>query len=63
MRRRPANGVANALCGAVYKTDLRKTKSWNIAGPGIQVLPMDYRLGIDVMTTKPRASARVWPPT
>ena len=51
----PAQGVgphdvAIALCGAVYKNGFVKNKVLEFAGPGIAGLPMDYRIGIDVMT-------------
>ena len=53
----PAQGVgphdvAIALCGAVYKNGFVKNKVLEFAGPGIAGLPMDYRIGIDVMTTE-----------
>lgn len=53
---KPAHGVgphdaAIALCGAVYAKGFVKNKILEFAGPGIRDLPMDFRIGIDVMTT------------
>ena len=44
--------VAIALCGAVYKNGFVKNKVLEFAGPAVSQLPMDYRIGIDVMTTE-----------
>jgi aconitate hydratase len=52
--------VAIALCGAVYKNGFAKNKILEFAGPGIRGLPMDYRLGIDVMTTETACLSSVW---
>ena len=54
---RPPKGVgphdvAIALCGAVYQSGFVKNKVLEFAGPAIAALPMDYRIGIDVMTTE-----------
>ena len=61
----PRHGVgpqdmALALCGAVYKTGFVKNKILEFAGPGIKKLPMDYRIGIDVMTTETACLSSIW---
>lgn len=52
--------VAIALCGAVYKNDFVKNKVLEFVGPGIANLPMDYRIGIDVMTTETACLSSIW---
>ena len=61
----PAQGVgphdvAIALCGQVYKNGFVKNKVLEFAGPGIAKLPMDYRIGIDVMTTETACLSSIW---
>jgi aconitate hydratase len=61
----PARGVgphdvAIALCGATYKNGFVKNKVLEFAGPGIKNLPMDYRIGIDVMTTETACLSSIW---
>jgi aconitate hydratase len=61
----PAQGVgphdvAIALCGAVYKNGFVKNKVLEFVGPGIKNLPMDYRIGIDVMTTETTCLSSIW---
>ena len=61
----PRRGVgphdaAIALCGAVYKNGFVKNKILEFAGPGLKHLPMDFRIGIDVMTTETAALSSVW---
>ena len=61
----PPRGVgphdaAIALCGAVYKNNFVKNKILEFAGPGVASLPMDYRIGIDVMTTETACLSSVW---
>ena len=61
----PAQGVgphdvAIALCGEVYKNGFVKNKVLEFAGPGIKNLPMDYRIGIDVMTTETACLSYIW---
>ena len=61
----PAQGVgphdvAIALCGQVYKNGFVKNKVLEFAGPGIAGLPMDYRIGIDVMTTETACLSSIW---
>lgn len=52
--------VAVALCGAVYKNGFVKNKVLEFAGPGVGNLPMDYRIGIDVMTTETACLSSIW---
>ena len=52
--------VAIALCGAVYKNNFVKNKVLEFAGPGVAKLPMDCRIGIDVMTTETACLTSVW---
>ena len=61
----PAQGVgphdvALALCGAVYKNGFVKNKVLEFTGPGVKYLPMDYRIGIDVMTTETACLSSIW---
>ena len=52
--------VALALCGAVYKNGFVKNKVLEFVGPGVAALPMDYRIGIDVMTTETACLSSIW---
>ena len=52
--------MALALCAATYKNGFVKNKVLEFAGPGIQNLPMDYRIGIDVMTTETACLSSIW---
>ncbi len=52
--------VAIALCGAVYKNGFVKNKILEFVGPGIKNLPMDFRIGIDVMTTETACLSSIW---
>ena len=52
--------VAIALCGAVYKNNFVKNAVLEFAGPGIAALDMDFRIGIDVMTTETACLSSVW---
>ena len=52
--------VAIALCGAVYKNGFVKNRVLEFAGPGVSALPMDYRIGIDVMTTETACLSSIW---
>lgn len=61
----PAQGVgphdvAIALCGEVYKNGFVKNKVLEFVGPGIKNLPMDFRIGIDVMTTETACLSSIW---
>ena len=52
--------VALALCGAVYKDGFVKNHVLEFAGPGVSQLSMDYRIGIDVMTTETACLSSIW---
>ena len=52
--------VAIALCGGVYQNGFVKNKVLEFVGPGVQHLPMDYRIGIDVMTTETTCLSSIW---
>ncbi len=52
--------VAIALCGAVYKNGFVKNKVLEFVGDGIGSLSMDYRIGIDVMTTETACLTSIW---
>ncbi len=61
----PRHGVgphdaAIALCGATYKDGFVKNRILEFAGPGVAGLPMDFRIGIDVMTTETAALSSIW---
>ncbi|MBQ1845984.1 MAG: hydratase, partial [Desulfovibrio sp.] len=52
--------VALALIGAVFKSGFVKNKVLEFAGPGIASLSVDYRCGIDVMTTETTCLSSIW---
>jgi aconitate hydratase len=52
--------VALALVKAVFKNGFVKNKVLEFIGPGIQSLPMDFRIGIDVMTTETTCLSSIW---
>lgn len=52
--------VAIALVGATFKNGFAKNKILEFVGPGIKNLSMDYRCGIDVMTTETACLSSVW---
>lgn len=62
---KPAPGVgphdaAIALIGAVFKNGFVKNKVLEFIGDGIKNLPMEYRNGIDVMTTETACLSSIW---
>ena len=62
---KPAPGVgphdaAIALISAVFKSGFVKNKVLEFIGDGIKDLPMEYRNGIDVMTTETACLSSVW---
>ncbi len=62
-RPRPGVGpqdVALALVGATFKTGAVKNAVLEFFGPGVRELSMDYRSGIDVMTTETTCLSSVW---
>ncbi len=52
--------VAIALVGATFGNGLVKNKIMEFAGPGIGALSMDFRIGIDVMTTETSCLSSIW---
>lgn len=52
--------VALALCKAVFKDALVTNKVLEFVGPGVKNLPMDFRIGIDVMTTETACLSSIW---
>jgi aconitate hydratase len=62
---RPAPGVgpqdvALAIIRAVFAKGYVKNKVMEFIGPGITALPMDFRNGIDVMTTETTCLSSIW---
>jgi len=52
--------VALALVGATFKAGTVKNAVLEFIGPGVANLSMDYRSGIDVMTTETACLSSVW---
>jgi aconitate hydratase len=52
--------VALALIKAVFKDGLVKNKVLEFVGPGVAGLSVDYRMGIDVMTTETTCLSSIW---
>ena len=52
--------VALALIGATFKQGTVKNAVMEFFGPGVANLSMDYRCGIDVMTTETACLSSVW---
>jgi len=52
--------VALALVKAVFADGYVKNKVLEFAGPGIASLPVDFRNGIDVMTTETTCLSSIW---
>ncbi|MGN0469077.1 MAG: hydratase [Acutalibacteraceae bacterium] len=52
--------VAIALCGKVFKEGLVTNKVLEFVGPGVKNLSMDFRIGIDVMTTETACLSSIW---
>ncbi|KLU63066.1 2,3-dimethylmalate dehydratase large subunit [Peptococcaceae bacterium CEB3] len=52
--------VALALIAAVFKNGFVKNKVLEFVGPGIANLSMDYRNGIDTMTTETTCLSSIW---
>jgi aconitate hydratase len=53
--------VALALVGATFKNNFNKNKILEFRGDGITALSVEYRMGIDVMTTESAALSSIWP--
>jgi aconitate hydratase len=52
--------VALAIIGAVFKSGYVKNKVMEFVGDGIAELPVDFRNGIDVMTTETTCWSSIW---
>ncbi len=52
--------VAIALCGATFPNGFVKNRILEFAGPGAAGLSMDFRTGIDVMTTETSCLSSIW---
>ncbi|MEE0815796.1 MAG: hydratase [Desulfovibrio fairfieldensis] len=52
--------VALAIIGAVFKNGFVKNKVMEFMGPGIDGLSVEYRCGIDVMTTETTCLSSIW---
>ncbi len=52
--------VAIALTKAVFASGFVKNKVLEFVGPGIKNLPIDFRNGIDVMTTETTCLSSIW---
>lgn len=52
--------VALAIIGAVFKRGFVKNKVMEFIGEGVKALPVEYRNGIDVMTTETTCLSSIW---
>ncbi len=52
--------VALALIGATFKNGFNKNKILEFIGPGVAALSVEFRMGIDVMTTESAALSSIW---
>ncbi len=52
--------VAIALVGETFPNGFVKNKVLEFAGPGVKNLSMDFRIGIDVMTTETSCLTSIW---
>lgn len=52
--------VVLAIIGAVFKNDYVKNKVMEFVGPGVENLSVDFRNGIDVMTTESACLSTIW---
>ena len=52
--------VALALVGATFPNGDVKNKILEFAGPGVEKLSIDFRIGIDVMTTETSCLSSIW---
>ena len=52
--------IALSIIGEVFADGFVKNRILEFCGPGIEKLPMDYRLGIDVMTTEASCLSSIW---
>lgn len=52
--------VALTLVGATFANGFNKNKILEFVGPGVEELSVEYRMGIDVMTTESAALSSIW---
>ena len=52
--------VALALVQATFQSGFVKNRVLEFAGPGVAALPVDFRHGIDVMTTETTCLSSIW---
>lgn len=52
--------VAISLVKAVFENGFVKNKVLEFAGPGVKNLPIDFRNGIDIMTTETTCLSSIW---
>lgn len=52
--------VAISLVKAVFESGFVKNKVLEFAGPGVKYLPIDFRNGIDIMTTETTCLSSIW---
>ena len=52
--------IALAIIGEVFSTGYVKNKVMEFVGPGVETLSVDYRIGIDVMTTETTCLSSIW---
>ena len=52
--------IALAIIGAVFKNGYVNNKVMEFVGPGVENLSVDYRIGIDVMTTETTCLSSIW---
>ena len=52
--------IALAIIGEVFANGYVKNKVMEFVGPGVSNLSMDYRIGVDVMTTETACLSSVW---
>ena len=52
--------IALAIIGEVFRNGYVKNKVMEFVGPGVHGLTMDYRIGIDVMTTETTCLSSIW---
>lgn len=62
---KPAQGVgpqdvALAIIGAVFEKGYVKNKVMEFVGPGVSNLSVDFRIGVDVMTTETTCLSSIW---
>ena len=52
--------VALSIIGKVFRNNFVKNKVLEFVGPGVRSLSMDFRNGIDTMTTESACLSSIW---